>query len=65
MLMLQNSSIVKVALEKRSFIIQLKFNVDSIRFNNSVSVANLVSLSGSIQFTFWRLINFLRSLWKL
>ncbi len=52
MLMLQNSSIVKVALEKRSFIIQLKFNVDSIRFNNSVSVANLVSLSGSIQFTF-------------
>ncbi len=44
--------------EENSVIIQLKFNVDSIQFNNSVIVANLVSLSGSIQFTFWRLINF-------
>ncbi len=46
--------------EENSVIIQLKFNVDSIQFNNSVIVANLVSLSGSIQFTFWRLINFIK-----
>lgn len=38
--------------EENSVVIQLKFNVDSIQFNNSVSGANLVALSGSIQFTF-------------